>query len=206
MSDQTELINRLIENRLSDIHTAIPGRIEKYDYKKQEAEVTPTIKRRYANGDVKELPRLSGVPVQFPACKDGSLTFPVKKGDPVLIVFSERAIETWLSKGKVSAPDDPRKFSLTDAIAIPGLIPFSQGGLATDNTSVQLNYGTMRLRMEKRKVALGNDIAEVLQTISDTLQALTTTTVATALGPQPLSSAAVLAQLKIKIDLIKGDL
>lgn len=54
------------------------------------------------------------------------------------------------------------------------------------------------------KVSLGNGSVELVDMLSQLVDMLSQTTVATALGPQPLSVKAQLTQLKTKIDEIKG--
>src|SRR5690606_33082216 len=53
------------------------------------------------------------------------VTFPVDAGDEVLLIFSESALDAWLTYGGEVDPVDDRRFSLSDAIAIPGLRNFS---------------------------------------------------------------------------------
>jgi hypothetical protein len=60
--------------------------------------------------------------------------------------------------------------------------------------------------MDGDRVAVGNASGEVLDLLSQALEALSTTTVLTSLGPQPLSSAASLASLRATLELIRGSL
>jgi len=52
----------------------------------------------------------------------------VKPGDPVLLVYSMRNMDSWKrGEGTQSAiPNDKRKFDVRDCVAIPGVMPFSQ--------------------------------------------------------------------------------
>ena len=124
-----EVIREAFENRLSDLHTAMPGTIVKYDARTQEASVQPLLKRAYINEDgsegLDELPIIQGVQVAFPRAGKFFMTFPLAKGDPVLLVFSERSLDEWsASSGKVTLdPIDLRMHDLSDAIAIPGCYP-----------------------------------------------------------------------------------
>ena len=124
-----EVIREAFENRLSDLHTAMPGTIVKYDSRTQEASVQPLLKRAYINEDgsegLDELPIIQGVQVAFPRAGKYFMTFPLAKGDPVLLVFSERSLDEWsASSGKVTLdPIDLRMHDLSDAIAIPGCYP-----------------------------------------------------------------------------------
>lgn len=141
MNSATYSLRRAVEAVTNQIHTALPGRIESYDHEKQKADVKPLLKRVYKDGEVLDVPVVPSVPVVFPRGNSSSLTFPLKKGDGVLLVFAERSLDKWLSEGGIVAPDDPRKFDLTDAVAIPGLYPFNVPGLAANNEDVILIHG-----------------------------------------------------------------
>ncbi len=128
MSSLTEVLRAAVDEGLSGVHTSIPARIESYDHNEQRASVLPLIKQKYRDGTVQSMPIIDRVPVIFPSSEGFSMTFPLKPGDTVLLVFSERSLENWLVKGGEQEPGDPRKFDLTDAIAIPGIKPFSRPG------------------------------------------------------------------------------
>lgn len=123
-----ELISEAFDIRLGDLHTALPGRIESYDAAKQEADVKPLIKRLIsaADGDeiLEEIPVIPNVPIAFPRAGGYFVTFPLAKGDHVLLIFAERSIDNYQAGvGIDSDPDDFRMHSLTDAVAIPGWYP-----------------------------------------------------------------------------------
>lgn len=120
-----QTIKDSIEARLAELHTAMPGTIEKFDAATSMASVAPSLKRKYVNGEVVNLPLILNVPVCFPRGGGAAITFDLQKGDPVLLVFSERSIDAWKSLGGLTDPRDPRKHALTDAFAIPGGYPKS---------------------------------------------------------------------------------
>ena len=71
------------------------------------------------------------VPCIFPysITSNLSLTFPVSEGDQCLLIFSQRSIDNWHKLGGIQDPVEdkyPRAHSLSDAIAILGLIPKSE--------------------------------------------------------------------------------
>jgi hypothetical protein len=74
-----------------------------------------------SKGSGESLPVITDVPVVFPGAGDYSVTFPIAKGDTVLLIFAEGSLDQWLTKGGEVDPQDDRRFSLTDAIAIPSL-------------------------------------------------------------------------------------
>lgn len=115
-----EQIQQAARKIVSEIHTAVPGKIISFNPGTGLATVQPAAKRHIPDGRAVSYPVISGVPVMFPSSGNGlaSMTFPVKEGDGCLILFAECSIDDWLQGGESS---DPRKFDLTDAICIPGL-------------------------------------------------------------------------------------
>lgn len=134
------VIEKIISRKLSEIHTCLPGQIVDYDYKTQKASVQPTIQKQYLDQTTETLPIITNVPVIWPRTKHCSLTFPILKDDYVLLLFTERAMELYLQNGGISLPGDSRQFHLTDCVCIPGLYPFSENSLSTNNTDILLIY------------------------------------------------------------------
>lgn len=135
MGDKSNNLNTLasvvktgIENRLKDLHTAMPGIVESFDAELQTATIQPAVKRVFKlDNGTKEvltpsnLPILINVPVQFPRGGGFSLTFPVAKGDECLLVFCERSFDNWHKFGTIREPGARRFHSLSDATAFVGL-------------------------------------------------------------------------------------
>ena len=113
----------------AEVYTALPGRVEAYDQAEQKASVQPLLRRAYVNDEdvrvVETLPVIHGVPVMFQSAGECSMSFPVRKGTSVLLLFAHGSLDRWLSKGGLVDPEDDRKHDLNDAVAIPGLRPFS---------------------------------------------------------------------------------
>ena len=126
-----ELISRAIEYYLNDLYTTMPGRIESYDSATQMADVKIVLQRRIVNDDdgteeLEELPIIPNVPVVFLRGGGAFVSVPVKRGDQVMVHFSQGSLDNWLSgSGDVTDPDDVRCHDITDAIAVPGLYPFT---------------------------------------------------------------------------------
>lgn len=126
-----EVIRAAMDHRLRQVHVALPGRVESYNAEEQRADVQPMIQEltpTRAGGELLEsLPVIPSVPVAFPRGGGYFLTFPIKAGDFVTLVFAERSIDTWVAgDGAEKNPDDFRTHDLSDAIAIPGFYPFGQ--------------------------------------------------------------------------------
>jgi len=143
----SDVLNVAFKSMMNNMHTCMPGRIESYDHTIQKASVLPLIKKSYKDGKSQSLPVVVSVPVVWPRSSNASMTFPVNKGDYVLLLFSERAMENWLALGGQQIPGDTRKFDLTDAIAIPGLYPFNVASLSENNTDVLIKYNSTTVRI-----------------------------------------------------------
>ena len=166
----TNAIKTSFRALLSDeLHTCLPGKITKIiDYKRKKVAVKPLIKRTYIDGTILELPIIDNVPVMYPDIGDALLKFPLIVGAKVLLMFSERSLDNWLSSGNDSTPGNPNKFALSDAIAILGLSDFSKvNDNITDNTSLELIYKNSRITIkENGEILLDNGGCTVEMTSS----------------------------------------
>lgn len=99
----------LIQSQLLDVNTCIPATI--VSYANGVARVSPTGKKRFADGDALDYPIIPNVRVCWPSFAGGlaGIRGPVKEGDPCLLVFSQQAVD---------GSDDRRMFDLQDAYAI----------------------------------------------------------------------------------------
>ena len=140
-----QAIKAVCSNMLSNIHTVLPGQIESYDRAKHKAKVKPLIKKVLVNGVILQIPPIVSVPVVWPRTQNGSISFPLSSGDGVIILFSERALDNYLILGGDQQPQDPRKFDLTDAIAIPGLFPFNASSKEESETDFELHFNNTKM-------------------------------------------------------------
>lgn len=201
------VIKMAIENRLAGVHVSLPAKIESYDPATQKANIKPLIKREYQDGTKESLPVINNVPVIWPGMTTGILSFPVKAGDTVLAVFSERSLDVWLSKGGEVEPNDRRKHDISDAIAIPGLFSFADVPGLADPSSAIFKFGDAQLSLNKDgKLALGNQAAELLDLFEQTLAAIEAMTTATSIGPQPPLNVAQFTAIKTTLANLKGSL
>ena len=145
MADLVTDLRRLISTELAEVHTTLPGVIVSYDG--TAAVVRPALPKQLANGQVLSPPQIVSVPVCWPVGDvDGALALisvPLKPGDPVVLHFSERALESWLS-GSDEPPDDPRQFDLTDCFATSVVRP-GAAAADTENVSIQYGPGSMKI-------------------------------------------------------------
>jgi len=141
-------ISQLVQSQVTqNIHTCIPGRIEKWDGKK--ANVLPLVPALMANGQSLSYPVINDVPVVFPGSSETTMSFPLKKGDGVLLLFCERNIDNFLQNGGEQTADTNRRFSITDCIAIPGLFSFVEiPNGEYDNTNMIIKHKNAEIKID----------------------------------------------------------
>lgn len=155
---------------LNEVHTCMPGRIEKYDYTQQRAEVKPLLKRAMKDGTQLEYPNITDVPVCFPSGNDASITFPLSKGDSVLLLFSERSLNNWVNTGNDSNTELDKLHCLTDCIALPGIIPFSSTSKASNNDDVEISYKNQKITIKSNgdiEIGTGTLLSLVTEALID---------------------------------------
>lgn len=168
----TEVIESVLERRLLDLHTSIPGIIQSYDPNNKTVDVRPAIKRKFIeDGSEQELNLITDVPVAFLQTNSFIFSVPLQKGDEVLLIFSERSMDKWLRDGKIVNPEDPRKFDLSDAIAVPILKPIGTGKKA-DSSNALIEHGAASLKMSQKGFSFSNDSSELLASLSSLLSKL----------------------------------
>jgi len=115
--------------KTANMYTSIPGIVVSVvDMGALLVNVQPTINLRTEDGLlITERPPILNVPLQMPLSQDGGLSFPVRAGSLVYLVFSMRGLDAWkASNGYPSTPLDMRKFDIRDCVAIPCVYPASQ--------------------------------------------------------------------------------
>jgi len=114
---------------MGSVATAIPCIITNVhgDFGDQRVDVQPAINNLYKDGTSDPQPQILSVPVVLPGSNTSLVSFPLNVGDTVLCVFSQRSMDNFkISNGLPTPPNDFRKFSDQDAIAIPGLRTFAR--------------------------------------------------------------------------------
>ena len=143
------LLNVFGDNLAASICVAMPGRVTAYEREKHRASVQPLLRRVYADGRADDMPVIPGVPVIFPQAGGAVLDFPVAKGDTVLLVFADRALDTWLASGDMATPPSLASHTLSDAIAIPGLRAFNGKPIPNAGNDVILSYAGAVFRLKE---------------------------------------------------------
>jgi hypothetical protein len=146
--DTEEQIRMAQDSHASQIWTALPGIVEAVDVSAQTVSVQPAIQGVVADAAGTEtavnLPLLVDVPICWPRAGGFALTFPVKKGDEVLVVFASRCIDSWWQSGGVGAQAEARMHDLSDGFAV--LAPTSQAkkleNVSAENVQLRDEAGT----------------------------------------------------------------
>lgn len=112
-----------LQSRLEDVHSMLPGRVQSYNPETRLATVKPSVMFRSLHGDVLDIPPIDSVPVLWPGSSAFSVHGDLEAGAGVMLVFSEAGIGGWLRSTVDASADDETRFSLHDAVAVPGLWP-----------------------------------------------------------------------------------
>lgn len=143
--DNDELVTAHIAKAKNSIFTSLPAKIISFDADSCTCSAQPMIS---IDSEYTEMimPRIDGVPVYFPSGGGASLTFPVKKNDTCILVFSMLPLEDWIhSDGKkMSFTNGGRSHDITDACALVGFGTKTNNAKA-DPDNVVLKYGSTKL-------------------------------------------------------------
>lgn len=119
------VLNAFKAQIFADLKVSCPAKVESFDAATQTVDVAPQIKDFYENEEGERIavaiPIIRAVPLVFPGSGGMRITFPISRGDTVLLVFSDRALGEWISNGGDITPSDDRRHHITDAVAIPGI-------------------------------------------------------------------------------------
>lgn len=137
--DDADVLEEAVLALTAGIHTSIPGRVVSYSTAgdKPRATVQPVVRFSFIDPETEErvpfLPEaVANVPVLFPHGSGGEFsdTWPLEAGDPVFLVVAERSLDEWLATdSQDNSPQDPRRWDLTDAVALPAV---GAGALSSD--------------------------------------------------------------------------
>lgn len=147
------------EAKQADIWTALPAVIQSYDHVKMTCVVQPVVQGVFYKpnavgvnvaNDV-NLPLLLDCPVVFPSGGGCTITFPISKGDEVLVIFSSRCIDNWWYLGAfddqgntIPRPQaEYRMHDLSDGFVIPGprSIPRTIPNISTTEIQIRSDDG-----------------------------------------------------------------
>ena len=145
---QGQVLKDAIRAALLGVNTAIPGKVVSVNVAAGKCDVQPVIRRKFASGEVVELPVITNVPIAQLRAGKAFVSVPLHVGDYVLLIFSQRSIDLWLTSGGSVDPKDPRSHALSDAIAYPGVYPFSDPptGASAEDLIVKNDQATITVK------------------------------------------------------------
>lgn len=197
-----QVIRQAIERGAASLRVMVPGRVTRWDPAKQQADVEPLLEEtfRTRDGEVSQpLPVIPNVPVIFPGAGGFRLTLPLTVGDVVALVFCDRSLDLWLEQGGMVNPKDPRRHDLTDAVAIPGLHPWSAAWTNLDSGAMTIGKDAGPFQ----GVALGAALRAELNDIRTKFAAHTHAGVTTGGGTSGATATALAAAQTIESSTVK---
>jgi len=118
----------------ASLRTMMVGRVVRYDASKQLVDVKPLVQdfRPGESGQIEPLDFavITNVPVQMMTAGGFTFTVPIvassTNGTTGMLIFAERSLDRWLasSTGDVVDPALYHRFAPTDAVFVPGVLPF----------------------------------------------------------------------------------
>lgn len=116
----TRVLSEAFNTMLRSMMVCLPGHIESFDESNQLATVQCGIKR-IIDGKGENIPLIDNVPVQFSGSDEWHFWHHVGEGTEGIIVFSQRAMDSWIEQGGSVRPHVGRVMNESDAMFIPGI-------------------------------------------------------------------------------------
>lgn len=198
----TQEMKNLISDMISDVHTAIPGRITSFDPEKCEASILPYGKFRKPDGELIDYPKISGVPVYFPqgAGQTATIVYPVKPEDECLLLFSEQALDTWQTGAE---SDTDLRFDLSNAVAIVGLFskPNALVKEACDDDSLIVEKDGERVRLKKGETYIRDTAGQSITMTPDATTMIVNNLIVTSKGEVSITAAGTMTLIGATVNI-----
>ncbi len=171
IGSEDERINRLLQAERFNTHVALPCVVQSFDHNKRTVECQPTIRERFIDENNRisyiNYPVLINVPICFPQCTSGGITFPINRGDECIVLFQDGSIDNWLLKGNIQNPVEQRRHDLSDGIAIFGVNNQSKKQIPYDKSALILSYKNTTVKITEYDVLINgksmNEVFELLE-------------------------------------------
>lgn len=177
--DLFTLIAQFLQNQLYTFNCHQVGTIKSFDAGLQTAQIQISVLRQVPNlssqppvYEAKTYPLLLDCPVFVPAGGSGYLTFPITQGDPCLVLFNDRDLDTWFATGGTALPNSARAHDLSDGLAIVGFRNKANALANYSMTGAELAFAGGKLNLND-KIAL-NAAAITLKTLLTDIKAALT--------------------------------
>lgn len=121
-NDLSTVIEAFLDDSMADLFTSTVARVDSYNSEKGCVNVKPIVRVRGES-----VATLVNIPVYWVGGGDGSLTFPIKKGDNVLLIFCMHSIDRWLTQdGADVSPQRTWLHNVNNAFALAGVKSFKR--------------------------------------------------------------------------------
>jgi len=119
-SNLDDVLGFVIGEKLKKIHTALPGIVESYDPRTRRAVIQPAIDLLMTDGQTVPRAKINNVPVIHPNAGTMIVHMPIQRGDAVMLLVSERGMNSFKKAYGSSPPDLGSFMNLGDSVAIVG--------------------------------------------------------------------------------------
>lgn len=171
--DLTALLTGWKNNIFATLNCHQPGTISSFNAAKQTAEVNVTFQRVVYNKpqdgpalqtapQIYTIPLLVDVPVMILSGGNACLTMPIVAGDPCLLCFSDRDIDTWFSTNTSAPPPSSRMHNLSDAFAIVGFRNLANPVADYSAAAAELRNGEIKVSVEPTLVNVHTASADLI--------------------------------------------
>jgi hypothetical protein len=163
LKDLLDLLKKDIMLSLNSHHV---GTIESFNPVKQTATATVNYPKTYFqlnsstglyNPVLVDYPLLVDCPVICLGGGKTALTFPIQQGDECLVLFNDRAIDSWFSGGAGAALSSPRLHSFSDGIILVGLRSLGNVLQSYDTVRAVLMNGTTLVGVGPTLIKIANN-------------------------------------------------
>lgn len=210
LADALNLLQKQIFLNLNCHHVAT---IQEFDALTQRAKATINYTKTYFR-PISGATTTETVQVSYPVLVDcpvivlgggqGSIQFPITKGDECLALFNDRDIDNWLQGTTTQPVNSGRLHSFADAILLVGVrsLPNVLTSYPTDHVAVKFGTTVIKLYADKASIEVGatmkmemnatgklsitNSAVEFVGALSQLFKDIQQGMVSTMLGPQPL--------------------
>lgn len=208
MRSLPEIVHAALDSRLSELHTAMPARVVAYDAARNTVDVAPAFHHEIDDEDGnptdEPLPTIPDVPIAWPRGGGAFITWPLAKGDPVLLVFCERDLGVWRAQGDAGPPGDRRMHTLAGAVALPGAFAESEAlGASAQPPAETVVIGpktALGASTASHPIPKGDAIVTALKALCDQIAAITVICAAPSNPSSVPANAAAILAIKATLD------
>ena len=135
---------------MKEVGTSVPAVVLNFDSSKQLATIQIAIQGVGADGKSFEQPPILSVPVYFAGGGGFSIQHKIQAGDEGIALFSQRAIDNFMSKGAGQPNPILRFHDFTDAMFLPGLrsTPNKISNFNADGIGIYKDDGSQKISIK----------------------------------------------------------